>query len=151
MNLLRQLDEVLFIIMRIDKNGNAGNISIHEITFQLLLKDTKLTVPLSDLIDKLLEDGFIITFQMDVVKNGIINPAVSHYTPTFKAFFLREDSGGYQGRHRQQAAKSVTSAVLNWSIAIGGGVAAIYYLLEIITKYVAPFFQHLFDSNPGCC
>jgi len=60
---------------------------------------------------------------------------IGYFRLTFagRLFYLE---GGYMGKYKRDHRAQITSTILNWAIAIGGGVAALYYLLEIIVHII---------------
>jgi hypothetical protein len=60
---------------------------------------------------------------------------------------LTNELGGYYERYRKDNQAKVTSVVINYTIAISGSIAAIYYLLEIFKNYILPQCNCLYYTH----
>jgi len=89
------------------------------------------------ILKKLVKDGYLDAKDVKIPNTETLN---TYYLVNFDGRIFNQ-LGGYTKREKIINSELNTAKLLNWAIAISGGMAAIYYLLEILKSYIIPLFQ----------
>lgn len=111
-------------------------------------KSMKLMEPQIEVIlRKLVKDGYVDkTLYVVDIEGKEFEPSRDEFTINFDGLVFHEQ-GGYINQYNKERRAELTSTIINYTIAISGGIAAVYYLLEIFKNYIVPHCNCLYYAH----
>ena len=136
---LTPIEELDRVLSSIKNKKNANSYAIHQrVIIEQGVTEEKISITADKtekILSKLVKDGFIS--EIYVPETG----SWPTYDITFEGSVFLEQ-GGYKQQKRKTDAEIARTKIINITIAVTGGIAALYYLFEIARVYVAPVWQH---------
>ena len=138
---IRDIDDVINLMYELNTNLNLGEVQDY-FRGPVIYKDTE---DLKRIMDKLCRE-YYMDYHEDIygpdgleASNKLTGWSDKQYYITFDGKILK-DAGGYKQKLKNDRIILRKTALLNILLMFGGVAAGVYYIVELLSKYVLPFF-----------